>query len=56
MGWTGSFSANWAPVTPMVNGTSDNTTVWCLSTAGVNGVGGLNQYFDTMTKNMTMET
>jgi hypothetical protein len=49
MGTKGSFAATWAPVTPMVNGTIDNTTVWCISTPGANGDGGLNQYFDTKT-------
>jgi len=28
------FVASWAPANPMVNGTIDNTTVWCLSNAG----------------------
>jgi len=49
LGTAGSVVANWAPVAPLVNGTIDNTTVWCLSTPGANGDGGLNQYFDTKT-------
>ena len=53
MGAKGGFTANWAPA-PVDNAT--NYTVWCLSSAGVNGDGGLNQYFDTMTKSMAMST
>jgi len=53
MGANGSYVANWAPA-PVDNAT--NYTVWCLSSAGVNGDGGLNQYFDTKTVNTTVST